>query len=406
MKPLNLQKTVYSCGYLKNKGAWLLFAACFLLSITACSDQSITTPETASSNDELISSNEISPHSILGSNTSGKLTSLNKKRPNPGQNNGGGFTSPLFGLATAPNGDILVADAGAGIATKDGFTDIPLPGISGISPIGRGSLWAIKGLTEAPGDDTGQALYRATKGKNRVIADLFAFEETFNPDGAELIDSNPFDVQSLGGDAALVVDAGGNDLLRIDNQGNIEVVAVFPNELVSTANIKNLLNCLPEPEDGLCTLPDMIPAQAVPTSVAIGPDGYYYVGELKGFPAPTGASNIWKIAPDASGAMCGSSPKCEKVFDGGFTSIIDLAFDSEGNLHVAELDEQSWFAVEILNPEDLGGTINSCDLSVKSCTEVAKGIPILTAITFGNDGALWATQNALIPRLAEVFEVK
>jgi hypothetical protein len=53
----------------------------------------------------------------------------------------------------------------------------------------------------------------------------------------------------------------------------------------------------------------------------------------------------------------------------------------------------------------LGGTVSSCDLTTASCQEVAAGIPILTAITFGKDGALWATRNALIPGLAEVFEV-
>lgn len=319
---------------------------------------------------------------------------------------GNGFATPLFGLTTAPNGDALVADAGAGIATVSGATDIPLLGVTDMSPLGRRSLWALQGLTGDPGEDTGQALYRAAKGQNRLIADLYAFENEVNPDGKPLIDSNPFDVQSLGGEAALVADAGGNDLLRVDNRGNIEVLAVFPDELASTGNIKGLFGC-PEGLPTICGLPPEIPTQAVPTSVAIGPDGYYYVGELKGFPAPTGASNIWKIAPDASWAQCGSSPDCQKVFDGGFTSIIDLAFDAEGNLHVTELDEQSWFALELLAPGDLvGGTINNCDLSTTSCSTVATGIPILTAITFGKDGTLWATKNALIPGAAEVIQIE
>ncbi len=381
--------------------------ACLALFVIACSESSLTTTETTNNSDDLVSSTEIIPHTILSSgNLSEALGTSSDFRAKGAQAaNEDGFTSPLFGLATAPNGDILVADAGAGVATLDGRMEIALPGISDMSPIGRSSMWALKGLTGDPGDDTGQALYRVSKGKNKVIADLFSFEETSNPDGADLIDSNPFDVESLGGKAALVVDAGGNDLLRIDNQGNIKVLAVFPDEPVSTANIKELVGC-PGSGADLCGLPDSLSAQPVPTSVAIGPDGYYYVGELKGFPAPTDASNIWRISPDASGAICGSSPDCVKVFDGGFTSIIDLTFDSEGNLHVAELDEQSWFAVEVLDPEDLmGGTINSCDLGIISCTEVVTGIPILTAITFGNDGTLWATQNALIPDLAEVIAI-
>jgi hypothetical protein len=48
----------------------------------------------------------------------------------------------------------------------------------------------------------------------------------------------------------------------------------------------------------------MIPAQAVTPSVAIGPDGAYYIGELKGFPAPTGESRVWRIDPDAHHVHC------------------------------------------------------------------------------------------------------
>jgi hypothetical protein len=201
---------------------------------------------------------------------------------------------------------------------------------------------------------------------------------------------------------ALVADAGANDLLRVDNQGNVTVLAVFPNELVSTANIKKLARC-PSPAP-FCGLPPFIPAQPVPTSIAVGPDGYIYVGELKGFPAPAGESNIWRVSPEANGAQCGASADCVKVFDGGFTSIIDMAFADDGKLYVAELDEASWAAVEIFGTP-AGGTINACDLSSGTCNEVASGILELTAISFGNDGSLWATRDSLTPGSGEVFQV-
>lgn len=380
-----------------------------ILGFMGCSETSVNTDKTWSAPDEVEvrSSNDITPHSVLSAIRTGKgLNFTAKSEVNGGPKaSSDGFASPLFGLATAPNGDILVADAGAGVSTLDGTNEIPLPGITDIAPIGRSSVWALQGLTGAPGEDKGQGLYLASKGHKLLLVDLYDYEVENNPDGAELIDSNPFDIHSLGGEAALVADAGGNDLLRVDNQGNIDLLAVFPDEPVPTDNIKNLVGC-PESEVPLCELPPELPAQPVSTSIAVGPDGYYYVGELKGFPAPTGESNIWRIAPGASAAMCGSSPDCEKVFDGGFTSIIDLAFYN-GNLYVAELDEQSWFAVEIFGPDALaGGTINKCDLSMNSCEEVATGIPILTAINFGKDGSLWATENALIPDLADVIKIK
>lgn len=49
----------------------------------------------------------------------------------------------------------------------------------------------------------------------------------------------------------------------------------------------------------------------------------------------------------------------------------------------------------------LGGITNACDILALTCDEVATGISILTAITFGKDGKLWATKNALIPNAVE-----
>ncbi len=318
----------------------------------------------------------------------------------------GGLGGPLFGLATAPNGEILVADAGAGISIiGDGVvrSTIALPGASAVDPSGRGSMWATTSGFD-PEADSGQALWRISNGNPQLVANLFAVEAR-DPDGAG-VDSNPYDVQSLNGRAALVVDAGGNDLIRANIRGRTNVLAVFPDEVVSTANLQDLIGCAGDPIPDfafLCGIPAM-PAQSVPTSVAIGPDGYYYVGELKGFPAPTGMSSIWRVSPHASRAECGQTPDCVKVFDGGFTSIIDLAFGPDGNLYVAEMDERSWAAVEFgIGGE--GGTINSCDLATLTCDVVADGIPMLTAITFGNDGTLWATRNALIPGAGEVIQV-
>jgi hypothetical protein len=314
----------------------------------------------------------------------------------------GAFASPLFGLATAPNGDVLVADAGSGISNRFGHTEIAMPGVADIGPIGRGSMWAVTGASSATtGEDVGQGLYRVSPGRIQKVANLFAHEQANNPDGMG-IDSNPYAVASLGGNAALVVDAAGNTLLRVNNRGQVETLAVFPVELVSTDDIKALAGC-PESEAPFCALPPMLPAESVPTSVAIGPDGYYYVGELIGFPAPTGVSSVYRVSPNASGAMCGSSPDCVRVFE-GFTSIIDVDFSPDGKLHVVEFDAAGWAAVEIFG-NGIGGTINSCDLSTLTCEMFASGIDIITAITFGKNGTLWATRNALIPGLAEVVQV-
>jgi hypothetical protein len=324
------------------------------------------------------------------------------------------FSGPLFGLATAPNGQLLVADTGAGVVDVDGTSRRmpPFPGISDISPIGNRSLWVTRTDFD-PTTDHGQGLYRMSRGKVRLIANLFAFEQANNPhqaiipgsDPPELAppESNPFDVQSLDGETALVADAAANDLLLVNDEGHVEVLAIFPDALASTANIKSLVGCPAGPPD-ICNLPDKIPAQPVPTSIAIGPDGWYYVGELKGFPAPTGESRIWRVAPWASWADCGNSDDCQVVFDGGFTSIIDLAFGPDGLLYVVELDEASWFAGDVLGSPTTG-TINACDVDTLVCVEVKADLVLPTAIAFGRKGKLWSTEFALIPPLARVVAI-
>ncbi len=322
-----------------------------------------------------------------------------------------GLSGPVFGLGTAPNGDLLVADGSDGVlGLRNGAVTTTWPGLglTDVAAIGRGTAWATRGTVSDPTTDNGQALYRISEDGAQVVANLFAFEASVNPDGHLPPDSNPYAVLAERGRSALVIDAGGNSLLRVVNNGSIGVLAVFPDEVVSTANLKALAGCPDAPPDVAfaCDLPPEIPAQAVPTSIARGPDGWLYVGELKGFPAPTGESNIWRVAPDADWAECGNSPDCLKAFDGGFTSVIDLAFDANGTLYVAELDEGSWLAVEFELPGAVGGTINACDVGTGACEVIASGVPLLTALAVDGDGTLWATRNALIPGLAEVFAVE
>jgi hypothetical protein len=313
------------------------------------------------------------------------------------------FATPVFGLATAPDGSLLVADYGAGVVELrhgEGNLIAELPGVTDIAPIGRGDMFALTGGGEAA---TARKLFRVSRGSVREIADLGAFEEAVNPDGVEPPDSNPYDVAALSGGKALVADAGGNSLLIVDQQGNVDWIATLPQELVSTDNLKTLAGC-PTPPAGfefVCGLPPMMPAEAVATSVAIGPDGAYYVGELKGFPAPVGASKVWRIEPGARHAECGTSPACSVVAQ-GFTSIVDLAFGPDGTLYVVEMDEASWAAVE-LGLGGLGGTVNACDLSAGSCTEVAAGLPIPVAAAVDRDGTVYTAILALVPGAAQVI---
>lgn len=308
---------------------------------------------------------------------------------------------PLFGLGTNAAGEVLVANAAIGVLTAAGDLVAELPGVTDVAASDQGWLWAITGLNEDPADTTDQKLYKIENGVATEFADLGAYEAKYNPHPAA-VDSNPFSVIDLGGGEAVVADAGGNTLLKVDRHGKVKLIAVLPNEVVPTENAKAIVeeafgvscDSLPPgaPADAqeICGLPPQIPAEPVATSVAIGPDGDFYVGELKGFPAPLGESQIWRISSNARNADCSISPLCSVAYD-GFTSIVDLAFDGD-TLYVAEMSEKSWLAVELVLfsglPIDPGvGTIDAC---TDACQAIAS-IPLLSGITVDGDGDLWHT---------------
>ena len=309
------------------------------------------------------------------------------------------FATPVSGLAA--RGRVLyAADAGAGVVrlgNTEGRLVAELPNVTDVVPLRKGRFWALT---------TGRrgSLWKIVDGKPRAVAGIAEFEQEVNPDGGE-IDSNAFDLAKLGGGRVLVADAAANALLIVDH-GQVDWVATLPDELVPTDNAKTLVGCPNPPEEfaDVCDLPDEIAAQAVTTSVAVGPDGAFYLSELKGFPAPLGMSQIWRIEPDARHVECGTDPACTVVAD-GFTSIVDINFGPDGTLYVVEIDEASWAAVEFAPDSMMGGTINACDLDTSTCTAEATGLTIPIAVAVRDSGEVFAAVSALIPGEAAVIEI-
>jgi hypothetical protein len=270
----------------------------------------------------------------------------------------GGLDNPR-GLAFGPDGSLYVAEAGRG-GTAPCFPgaeggDVCFGTTGAISKISHGKAWrVVKGLGSigeqgtgansiGPSDvafrgrdlyftvglgadpamraglpDAGQAqngwLLRANKhGTLKQVADVAGFEATANPDGG-VPDSNPHSLL-MTWHGQFVADAGGNSLVRVSPSGRMSTVATFPSQLVTAP-----------PELGLPP-GTKIPMEAVPTSVARGPDGAYYVGTLTGFPFQVGAARVYRVVP-------GQAPQ---VYAGGFTNIIDIAFGPDRKLYVLEI---------------------------------------------------------------------
>jgi hypothetical protein len=259
------------------------------------------------------------------------------------------------GIGFAPGGRILVVESLSGEITQlrrqRGFprsTIATVPGAVDIASRGRGRTYAVIGSPppSAPLGRPAALLVRIrANGSWRLVADIGAYQKR-DPDPHDIEDnpttSNPNGLALLPNGRILVVDAEGNDLLLVRRNGSIQTVARFPTRTV------------PWPS-GLGEGPPPgtpVPSESVPTSVTVGPDGAWYVAELRGFPFTPGKSRVWRVDPKARGVDCGSSRRC-RVYRDGFTSVIDLAFGDD-RLYVLELVKQGLLALEVFGAPPIG----------------------------------------------------
>lgn len=334
-----------------------------------------------------------------------------------------GFSAPAFEIAAAPDGGILVAENFTIKEIRgDGTVDvIEIPtvngsSITGLSPIGRASFFAVSGRLFA--QEQGAALWRVSQGTARRLVDIQQFEEQNDPDatkGPQWADtrcngvapfaaapqSDPYDVARLSGSEALIADAAGNSLLYAKVDGDADWVAVFTPATADGSGSTDSGDWLVGPSIGGITCY----VQPVPTSVAIGPDGAYYVSELTGTPVDPadlpGLARVWRIERGARHVVCPSAA-CE-VAVSGLTSVINITFGPNGKLYVLEYDQNGWLAA--FTAGAAGGAIKSCDLGTGACGVVADGLVLPGAITFDKRGDLWVLENNLGAPLVHPVEL-
>ena len=221
---------------------------------------------------------------------------------------------------------------------------------------------------------------RAGRARPAVIFNFAAFEAANNPDhgrgpgarfGSPPIDSDPYALTAYRGGFA-VADAAGNDLLWIRPNGKVSVLAVFPTQTVRLARAdgKKL---------GAPATMTSISVQSVPSSVAVGPDGALYVGELTGVPFEPHTARVWRVVP-------GERPT---VYASGFTNISDLAFDGR-DLLVLELSTGGLLAGR--SP----GALTRITPSGKRSVLASKGLLYPTGVAVAR-GTIYIANNGLFP---------
>ena len=215
------------------------------------------------------------------------------------------------------------------------------------------------------------------------VADLGAYEAEHDPDsvfvGLPKLDTNPYGLLADGRNV-IVTDAGANSMLRVVTGGNgspvdhIVPLAIFP--------------------------PNVYPAyadDAVPTSVVIGPDGAYYVGELTGFPLVFNAANILRVGrPGQQPEVCLT----------GFTQVIDLTFDRKtGDFYVLEFQG----SVIRVRPARRGDSAvaNGGDTCARYAagqrTTIVSGLTMPTSVEIGPDGAIYVSNRGTLPGTGQVI---
>jgi hypothetical protein len=178
-------------------------------------------------------------------------------------------------------------------------------------------------------------------------------------------DSDPYDVVAYRG-GWVVADAGANDLLYVSATGQVSMLARFPAvaEQLPAGVLGN-------------PAPITVEAQAVPTSVAIGPDGALYVSLLRGVPSDPGTAYIYRVVP-------GHKPV---IWARSLTSVTAIAFDRQGRLLATEFNTGG-----LLSPPTVPGALVRISNNGQTVTTLpVPGLYQPTGVAVSADGTVYVS---------------
>jgi len=279
-----------------------------------------------------------------------------------------------------------------GLASSAGSpTDVVGP--DGVSPLGNGNIHIIMAestaavLAENPNtppalaDQFGRLLKSSQSGQWKVVADVGDFDYHWADDNknqpwapaGQFPDANPYAVLSVPGHQ-YVVDAGSNTIDEVNEQGDVRIIAFVPNPVLGGHPVSD----------------------SVPTCVALGPDGFLYVGTLAFgayFAAHTPQSKVYRINPDLSNVILTSGD----VWASGFWPITGCGF-GQGAFYVTE-----YFSS--FPPSPVGALVRIAlnpDGSAGARTTMGDGkLSFPNGFAAGEDGSVYVSNHSTSPGVAQ-----
>jgi hypothetical protein len=211
-------------------------------------------------------------------------------------------------------------------------------------------------------------------GPAKKVAAFGPYEANHNPDhgrgsgpGDPSIDSDPYGVVAYHGGVA-VADAAANDVLFVNAAGKISTLAVLPLINEPTGHGK------------------FVKSEAVPTSLAVGPNGDLYIGELGGAASnDAGDVNVYRLVPGHG----------LQVFARHLTMIGGIAFDHSGRLLVLEIDTAG------INDPSKGlpapGALIRINKDKSRTTLAKKGLEFPLGLAVAKDGTIYVSNYGVLP---------
>jgi hypothetical protein len=295
-----------------------------------------------------------------------------------------GSITEVRGLTTGRPSQRRVITGLASIGDEGEFV-----GPDGISILGTGEMYiivaqstpALSADVPALAPKFGWLLKGTPGGATKNVADIGSFNYAwtssvqnagFAPPG-QFPDSNPYAVLAVSSQLQYVIDAGANTLNEVGPNGEIRIVAYFPNPFVS---------------------------DAVPTCVAKGSDGYLYVGTLALVPNIIAGpqSKVYRVSPSLPGIQFLTAAD---VWASGFHPITGCGF-GPGGFYVTEFSVH--FPVT-----DLGDVVKIAvnpDGTAGARTVMGAGVlhhP--NGFAAGPDGSIYVSNNSTSIGTGEVVRV-